>query len=377
MLARRRLGAGALVPRTSANETVRVGMKRCLVGGFLPHDEVRASRCSTVSRRALSVIWYRFSATFGRRWTGYLTIVLLVGLVGGIAMGSVAAARRTESSYPTFLASTNPSDMSVLLGVPNETAEFSRLPLVRRVATADFEWNAFPQGPNGAPLVPPALASGEVAGVGNLEGEYFSQDKVAVTDGRMADPRKADEFVMTADAERLMGWHVGQVIRMYFYTNAQTQLPNYGTAKVKPHLRLAMRLVGTVVLNEEVVLDEVDRYPALMIFTPALTRRFAGPGPLYIDYGLQLDHGARDVPTVEEEIIHALPRGTTYSFHVTSLVTGQVDRSVQPEAIALGVFGLIAALAALIIAGGLIVRVLSRVMATISKSCVPSAPTRR
>ena len=59
------------------------------------------------------VVRYRLRATFGRRWTGYLAIVLLIGLLGGLAIGSIAAARRTQSSYPTFLASTNPSTLFV------------------------------------------------------------------------------------------------------------------------------------------------------------------------------------------------------------------------------------------------------------------------
>ena len=57
--------------------------------------------------------WYRFRATFRRRWGSYLALAVLIGLVGGVAMGSVVAARRTDSSYPRFLASTNPSDLVV------------------------------------------------------------------------------------------------------------------------------------------------------------------------------------------------------------------------------------------------------------------------
>ena len=48
----------------------------------------------------------------GRR-SGYLSLVLLVGLVGGLALGSVAVARRTQSSFATYLASTNPSDLAI------------------------------------------------------------------------------------------------------------------------------------------------------------------------------------------------------------------------------------------------------------------------
>jgi hypothetical protein len=56
----------------------------------------RRGACSAVHGRVMAVAWYRFTATFGRRWGGYLAIVLLIGMIGGIAMASVAAARRTQ-----------------------------------------------------------------------------------------------------------------------------------------------------------------------------------------------------------------------------------------------------------------------------------------
>ena len=66
--------------------------------------------------------WYRFRATFARRWGGYLSVVLLIGLIGGTAMASIEAGRRTQSSYPTFLASTNPSDLVVSVFAPGSGA---------------------------------------------------------------------------------------------------------------------------------------------------------------------------------------------------------------------------------------------------------------
>ena len=70
-----------------------------------------------------------FQTGIHRRRANYLTIVLLIGLVGGVAVGSISAARRTQSSFNTFLTSTNPSDLSVLLGGPNLTSNLARLPL--------------------------------------------------------------------------------------------------------------------------------------------------------------------------------------------------------------------------------------------------------
>jgi hypothetical protein len=81
-----------------------------------------------------------------------------------------------------------------------------------------------------------------------------------------ARPDRADEFVATAQAAHLLGWHVGQVILMGFYTNAQSPAS-------KPLRRLQMRLTGIVVFNNEVVLDAVDRFPAFVLFTPALTHQ--------------------------------------------------------------------------------------------------------
>ena len=308
----------------------------------------------------MRVAWFWSRTSFPRRRASYLGIVILLAVLGGVAMGAVSGARRTESSYDTFLKSTNPSDMTVTLYGPNLALRLSHLPLVQRVGTVYESMNAFPAGRDGQPRLPSALLSGDVESAGLMRGEYQSMDKVSIIDGHLADPTKENQFVMTPDAERLMGWHVGESIPMYFYTNKQTAHSVIGKSKIKPFVSLDMHLVGTVVQSDELVSDVSERYPLLIFFTPTLTEHFEKIGQGYFDYGLQLTHGASDVSKVEREIINALPPGTTYDFHVTSLYTGQVNRSIAPEAIALAVFGLIAALAALIIAGGLVAREMQR-----------------
>ena len=68
---------------------------------------------------------------------------MLLGLVGGVALASVAAARRTDSSYPDFLAGTNPSDLIVQpTTMPPYSPAFldgqlARLKHVSRVETAE------------------------------------------------------------------------------------------------------------------------------------------------------------------------------------------------------------------------------------------------
>jgi hypothetical protein len=223
---------------------------------------------------------------------------------------------------------------------------------VAKVATALFTLNAFPMSRSGHALIPTALAEGEVAPISGLAGEFFTQDRATVTHGRMASPGRQDEFVTTAQAARLLGWHLGEVVPMGFYLNSQA-------SSARPYLELKMKLTGFVIFNNEVVVDAVDRYPTFFLFTPALAKA-VDQGPQDFLYGLKLVDGAGGVPAVEREIITELPRGTGYTFHVTSVVEDQVNQSIEPETTALGVFGAIALLAGLLIAGQAVGRQLAQ-----------------
>ena len=316
---------------------------------------------------ALSVAWYRLRATFARRWPGYLSLVLLIGLVGGLAMGSIAGARRTQSSYPEFLASTNPSDLyfsSFGTGGPAgggngshsvTGADIARLAHVKRVVSS-LNLLVAPLKRNGEPDL------AEVARLntgGSIDGENVTQDRVAVVQGRMANPQKADEFVTTAEGARLLGIHVGQTVPLGVYSLAQTNLPAFGTPSVPPRIRVNGKLVGIVVFNDQVVQDDVDTFETEVLFTQALTKR-ALAFATAAQFGLQLDRGDRDVSAVERELAHLVPPGTVYEFHRTSLIEARVERVVKPESIALAVFGGIAGVAALVIAGLAISRQLQR-----------------
>lgn len=142
----------------------------------------------------LRLSWWRFRITFGRRWSGYLAVVLLVGLVGGLSMGAVAGARRTQSSFPVYLASTNPSDVQFFTEFAPSTnigyaarvdRAIARVPYVRRsvvVVGFDGTLQALRPLPKGAVPgeAPPSFE-------GSLNGEYDAVDRghaAAGPDGR-------------------------------------------------------------------------------------------------------------------------------------------------------------------------------------------------
>jgi hypothetical protein len=309
-----------------------------------------------VTAGAARVVSYRFRTTFARRWGGYLTLVVLIGLLGGIAMGSVAAARRTQSSYPAFLAKTDASDLTMsTYGTTNGAAannyspkllpEIARMPEVKQVQ-AWVGAGIVPLERDGAPNLDISLNP-----VGSVNGLFFNEDRATPIAGRMANPNSTDEFVTTALGASELGIHVGEIVPMGIYSGPQFNSPLFGTPKLQPKIRFEMHLVGIVVFNDQVIEDDTDRIPTDELFTPALTRTLIANNSLQGTwYAMQLVHGDQDLSPTEAALIRLLPSGSDPNFSVTAITETKVELAVKPESIALGVFGAIAALATLAIA---------------------------
>ena len=306
----------------------------------------------------LRVAWYRFRCTFGQRWTGYLALVLLLGLVGGLALGSLAAARRTQAAFPAYLASTNPSDLTVLTGNfgdgpsgydPALIAKIAALPGVRHVTSY--------VGLNVAVLAPDGSAPGGAGPVpASVDGEFFSTDRVTIVAGRMADPDRRDEAVIDALGTPPQV-HVGDVATFGFYTNAQAARLNAGQP-VKPLLRVNITVVGKAVFSSEGAQDDVDTMRnGGPLFTPTLARQLAACCSSYTETAVQLtESGNSAVAAAEQRIQQILPTGFPVEFYVTSVTESKAQRAIEPTSIALAVFGGIAGLAALVIAAQVIGR---------------------
>ena len=181
-----------------------------------------------MSGRTFSFAWYRFRSTFAHRRGGLLAVVLLTGLLGGVSMGAIAAARTTESSPADFAASTNSADLFVLDGYynpqigldsgynPSLLRKIAHLPHVERVES-EVGINAGPVTRNDEPLA----ASNGVGSNGSVDGLGFNEDRVIVTQGRPANPRKANEFVMDSATAHLLGLHLGESVDIGWVSNSQ------------------------------------------------------------------------------------------------------------------------------------------------------------
>ena len=180
----------------------------------------------------------------GLRWTGYVTIVLLVGLLGGLAMASIAGARRTQSSFSTLMARSNASQIVGLTGVYNPTIAQSGYSqsLIKKIEHLRYvkdvkslvDLNLLILNAKGEPI----LASEGQSMTGSVNGEQFTQDRVLTTNGRGRTPKKVGQFAMDASTAQLFGLHLGQTVTFLAFSNKEIgqferNLPARGAEEVQ------------------------------------------------------------------------------------------------------------------------------------------------
>jgi hypothetical protein len=291
-----------------------------------------------------------------------VSLALFIAILGGVAMGTVAGARSTETSFTTLLNSRDTSQLNGPIQVYNPQAGFNsgysasavekvrRLPHVSQVETM-VGLNAFPLGPHGQSLTGDSGFSPN----GSVDGLQFVQNRLIISRGRMPNAHRSDEFVADSATVHQFGWHLGQVVTFAYYTNKASVAAGLNGPKTAG--RFKSRLVGVgAVQAANLVQDQVDNTNNLIVlFTPALTRRYLTCCANDTFIGIKISGGTRYSAQVQKEYERLFPRiGIPPQTEIS--VENRASRSITPEALALGVFGLLTALAALAIAAQLIAR---------------------
>jgi ABC-type antimicrobial peptide transport system permease subunit len=318
-----------------------------------------------VNSQALAFAWYRFRATFRHRWSGLLAIVLLTGLLGGLSMGAIEAARTTESSPLDFAASTHTPDLFVLDGFynpaiglnsgynPKLLRTIAHLPHVEKVES-EVGINAGPVEKNGEPLP----ASDGTGPDGSVDGLGFNEDRIVVTQGHLPNPRTTNQFVLDSGTARAFGFHLGETVTIGWVGN--TQGDNSLHYKVPRSQQRKMKLVGVGAIDVDALFQDQDNHSSDQIefFTPAFSHKILACCSNDMLSGITLQGGMQSpyFAKVESELRAVLPTGVPFTYVQAPDVLARAERTLKPESIALGVFGGIAGLAALLIVGQVIGR---------------------
>ena len=180
-------------------------------------------------------------------------------------------------------------------------------------------------------------------------GLYFNEDPVAITQGRMPDPHKADEFVLdaaTAQGIRAITW--GRRSRSGGLTNAQADSGNLAPNSTFPaDQRARVKLVGIGSgAGDQRCSRTRTRHKAspIMLFTPAFTDKLLACCSNDMVSALTLQGGNPYLAAVEAEIRRVLPKGLPFIYVQVEDRVAIANDTLRPEAIALAVFGGIAGL---------------------------------
>jgi hypothetical protein len=326
-------------------------------------SERRPTDGGAVRSSAARATAYRIRATFGQRWGDYLSLIVLIGLLGGVALGAVAGARRTQSSYVSYLGTIHHSDLQIFTTFANSSiggsvgydpvknAKILRLPFVQGMDTiVGFDGNlAFVHGTH------PHIQPGEKPPVfeGPTGGEFTTQDSAHIVAGRYANPNNPHEAIMNAQAAKEMGLHLGSFIQVGLNSDAQEVAMSAPTGPSNlPAARVAtVRIVGIVVFPQDV--DE-DDYASLgaaeVLFSPAETRQIDMCCAYYSDGALKLVGGSAHLSSVESQLNRSGLALTQVGEQTWGPAIAAADRAIRPVSIALAVFGGLAALSLLFVA---------------------------
>jgi len=315
--------------------------------------------------------WWR--SAWSRTWRSVLAIALVGGLLGAVALGALAGARRTASAYDRYLASINASD--ALVNIPGLVPG---LPVTRPMTLISHlpgvAQSAVYIGMDASPVlngkVDDAFQTDNVTGTltsSSFGADGFSQDKMTVLAGRLPSTDSTDQVVLTAGIAARFKARVGSTVT-FLFSNGGNVSP--GIPKVPPVTR-SFR-VAAIVAVPPVLTDQSDAVNATVL-PPAATRQLLA----YYEFGwvgVRLDRGVNGIPelqrhlaslaaTVQQEIPQPFRAevggGLTFDISSSTIIHDQVQQAIRPQALALAIFGGIAALAMLVLVGQGLARLIS------------------
>ena len=285
----------------------------------------------------MTVAWYWWRITWRASWRPALIVVLLTGLLGAVSMAALAGARRTESAYGRYLKSIHASDVMVNIPSTNTAliATVEHLPGARSSAAfAGLDANPVVRG-----RVDDSFLTNSVAS--SVDGAFYRQDTLTVLSGRLPDPASTNEIALTPGIARLFGVGVGGTVHYRLYDGSSYSPEVLGSA--------AFRVTGIVEAPPALV-DQFDQQEGAFL-SRAATSRF-GREISYSWVGLRLHGGSAGLPALQTSLERLATKvGHGYAFNVRKLDTvhRQVQDAIRPQAVALAVFGGLAALALLIL----------------------------
>jgi hypothetical protein len=308
--------------------------------------------------------WWRVAGW--RSWRQAASLAVLIGLLGAVLLGALAGAQRTVTAYGRYLAASRVSD--VFVNVSGRLPGMSlTAPITLISSLPGGRSHAAYLGLNGAPVIDghpdPAFLTAAING--SLDGEWFRQDRLTVTAGRLPPLAATDQIVLTPGVARLFHTGVGGRVTYAFQPVALD-----GQSTGRPFTR-SFRVAALAEIPPALV-DQSDE-PEGGVLPPGATRQLLAEYT-YAWVGLRLAGGPAGVPALEAQLsrlatnlqrqqqarTHRPAVRPSFGVDLPEVVHRQVQQAIRPESAALGVVALAALVGLVILAGQGLVQLVAR-----------------
>ena len=284
----------------------------------------------------MAAVWLRFRRELGTRWRGTLALVLLLGFVGSVVLAAAAGARRT---------STAPDRLVAAVGGEGDAHIFD-------VGTADPDQiRALPEVEHSVGIGFMLAESVPLSGLDVVVTDDPLFDGL-VAEGRLPDPADPLGAVIDQKVARKLGLGVGDDLDIVLVTSEQLAAMDPDTVPVPS---ATLRVAAVVREPDDIVggdpANEVSGSDA-MVYLPESFLERVGDQTEVINtvYYFELAGGA----AATDEFVAAvrdLPDGDSVQFFDAPGVTRATQRSVDAQALGLGVFAAALALVGFFTAG--------------------------
>ena len=183
----------------------------------------------------MALTWLRLDLR--RRWRSLVVLALLVALSAGVVLTAVAGARRGDTAFGRLWARTLPATVVVLPNQPGfDWAKVRALPEVTALGLFAVYYGAAVEGMDGVDLgFPPANADA-----------FQTVERPVVLAGRMANPGRADEAVVTPHFLTAHHKRVGDILTLHLSTPAQAAAGIDASQTPPAGPRVTVRIVGVI-----------------------------------------------------------------------------------------------------------------------------------
>ena len=242
-------------------------------------------------------VWLWARSELRRRWLALVVLGVLAGVTSGLAMATVAGARRTETAWERLRAETHASDAIVFTSQAGiffddelRYDELAELPYVEGIGGLGI-WYA-------------TSSLGDASGFLSSYGDWLGGlDSPRIIEGRAPDPNDPLEVVMSPakPGTPLADVGVGDTVDVHLFTQEQSFAERMD-APEGPDVDLKIVGVSDGPFNLAAIPSDGDLYVG-----PAFRERY-GPGlSPFSNLMVRLDDPERDLPRLEAEVARHYP----------------------------------------------------------------------